>query len=419
MPKTALQTKLGFNLNLTPLLKNSFRLLSMPYMELLSEINQALENNILLTEDQSKNTENSYSAHTHADDNSIMQIESKQSLFVSLENQLRNANLTTQQYDIASIIIENLTEEGFLEVDIDVITRVYLRNHPKHAINAKDCELVRSYIQDNFEPFGIASLNTQDFLLLQVNHQPNIDHKTLIIQLLSGKIDLDLISSKQRQQFLATIKSLAKTPVDNFDANIEQQYIHTDITVDKDDGDWRVSLRALPAIVINKEYLSLRSQIQDKTLFNEHLVAARGLVSFIEYRNQCLQLIARMLVIKQEQALTKGVKFLTPLSQKQLASELNMGESTLSRLIKDRYMNTPIGVIKIKDLFSSNVGNHASKSVKQIISEIIHQEAKALSDQKITNLLIEKNITISRRTVTKYREALKIPCARNRIHSSI
>jgi RNA polymerase sigma-54 factor len=96
-----------------------------------------------------------------------------------------------------------------------------------------------------------------------------------------------------------------------------------------------------------------------------------------------------------------------------------MGESTLSRLIKDRYMNTPIGVIKIKDLFSSSVGNHASKSVKQIISEIIHQETKALSDQKITNLLIEKNITISRRTVTKYREALKIPCARHRIHSSI
>lgn len=414
MPKTALQTKLGFNLNLTPLLKNSLRLMSMPYMELLTEINLALENNILLTEVQAKNTENSYSASTHTDDNFLQKIESIQSLFASLDNQLRNANLTTQQYNIASIIIENLTVDGFLEPGIETITRVYLRNNPRHKVGDKECELVRIYIQNNFEPFGVASLNTQDFLILQVNQQPNIKHKRLLSQLLLGGIEIDLISSEQRRNFISVINTLAKTPADNFDANIQHQYIYTDITIEKDDDNWHISLRELPSIVINKEYLSLRSRIHDKTLFNEHLVAARGLVSFIEYRNQCLQLIAKMLVVKQEQALTKGLKFLKPLSQKQLALELHMGESTLSRLIKDRYMNTPIGVIKIKDLFSSSVGNHASKSIQKIISEIIHQETKALSDQKITNLLIQKNISISRRTVTKYREALNMPCARHR-----
>ncbi|AYQ57689.1 hypothetical protein MS2017_2031 [Bathymodiolus thermophilus thioautotrophic gill symbiont] len=412
MPKISLQTKLGFNLNLTPLLKNSIKLLSMPYVELLSEVNQALENNMLLTENQTKTTESSY--YSRNQEEVISQISSKPSLFSSLESQLRNANLTTLQHNIAQIIFENITEKGFLEVDIAFIARIFIKKHSQQTIDNQDCEQVRQYIQNNFEPLGVASLSVQDFLLLQLNQQSNIKHKSLFVQLLLAQIDLDAISPKQRNQFLALIKTLSKTPVDNFDNNADRQYIQTDIAIEKEGENWHIHLRTLPSIAINKKYLSLRAHIQDKTLFNEHLMAARSLISFLSYRNQFLQLITKELIVKQTQALTKGLKYLTPLTQKQLAIELNIGESTLSRLIKNRYMDTPIGTIRIKDLFSSNVGNYASKSVQQIIKSIIQRETKPLSDQKITNLLIQKNINISRRTVTKYRKTLNIPCAKYR-----
>lgn len=414
MPKNSLQTNIGFNFNLTPLLKNSIRLLSMPYTELLSEINEALEKNIVLTENDSYTSDNFYSKTSQADENYQLQIESTDSLFFNLENQLLNSALSEQGINIANIIIENLTEEGFLEVNIDVILSVFHRQHPNEKINTGQCENIRHYIQTNFEPFGVASFNMQDFMLLQINQQPDIKDKPLISKLLLGTLDINEINLKQRSHLLSIIKTLSKTPVDGLYDNNQNQYIQSDITIENHANEWQISLRSLPSITLNKEYLSLRSKIKDKSLFNEHLVAARGLIGFVEYRNQLLQLISKALVEKQSEALTKGLLYLNPLSQKQLAQELTIGESLLSRLIKGKYADTPIGVIQIKDLFSSSVNHHSSTSVKQMVKNIISKENKALSDQKITNLLIQKDIHISRRTVTKYRKALKIPCARDR-----
>jgi len=414
MPKNLLQTNLGFNLNLTPLLKNSIKLLSMPYTELLSEINQALEKNIVLTENNSYEDDNFISNRSGIDENYQFQVESKDSFFSNLESQLLNSTLSHQDCNIAKIIFENLTEEGFLEVNIDAIGRAFKRQHPHDEINTNQCESVRQYIQVNFEPLGIASFNTQDFLLFQINQLHDIKDKSLISELLLGKLDINKINSKQRDYLLSIIKTLAKTPVDSINVNDQNQYIQTDVTIENNMNEWQVKLRSLPAITLNKEYLSLRSRIKDKSLFNEHLIAARGLIGFIEYRNQLLQTITGTLVEKQRQALQKGLRYLKPLSQKQLAQELNIGESSLSRLLKGKYADTPIGVIQIKDLFSSSVNHHSSTSVKQMVNDIINKENKALSDQKITNLLIQKGIHISRRTVTKYRKALKIPCARDR-----
>ena len=130
MPKNSLQTNLGFNLNLTPLLKNSIKLLSMPYTELLSEINQALEKNIVLTENNSYADDNFISNRSGIDENYQFQVESKDSFFSNLESQLLNSTLSHQDVNIAKIIFENLTEEGFLEVNIDVIGRVLKDNIP-------------------------------------------------------------------------------------------------------------------------------------------------------------------------------------------------------------------------------------------------------------------------------------------------
>lgn len=412
MPKNLLQQKLGFNINLTPLLKNSIGLLTMPYDDLLVEINNALEENMLLVENTEKVGDYS-SNYEKSNEDIFAKLEHKESIFSNLENQLLNIGLTAEQLNIAYIMVENLTEVGFLEVNIETIMRIYLRKHPKSKINTQQCEEVREKMQINLEPFGIASFNTQDFFLLQINHSKNIADKSLIVKLLLGDVDISQVTSAQKDSFLSTVKLLTKIPIDNLD-NIQNSYIQPDIFIEKKEDNWRIHLKKLPDITINKEYLSFRTQIPDKTLFNEHLAIARGLISSLAYRNQYLQQIAKALVVKQQQALTKGLECLLPLTQKQLAFELGMGESTLSRLIKDKYMDTPIGVISIQDLFSANIGKHASKSIQHKITQIIHNENKTLSDQKICDLLIQDKVDICRRTVTKYRKKLNIPCAHHR-----
>ena len=412
MPKNSLQQKTTFNLNLSLSLKNSIELLAMPYDDLLIEINNALEENIVLTENTEKISEYP-STYEKINENDFVKLEYKESLFSNLENQLLYLGLTNEQLNIAHIMVENLTEVGFLEVSIKTIMHIYLRKHPNSQINTQQCDAVKEKMQTNLEPFGIASFNTQDFLLLQVSHSKDIVDKSTIMQLLSGEIDINQVTTTQKHNFLDAIKLLPKTPVDNLD-NIQNSYIRPDIFIEKVEGKWCISLKKLPAITVNKEYLSLRKQIPDKTLFNEHLAVARGLIGFLSYRNQCLQQITKVLITKQPQALIKGLEYLLPLTQKQLALELDIGESTLSRLIKNKYMETPIGIIKIQDLFSANVGNHASKSIQHRIIQIIQNENVALSDQKICDLLTQDEIVICRRTITKYRKKLNIPSARHR-----
>ena len=414
MPKSRLQTKNSFNLNLTPLLKNSLKLLSMPHIELLSEINRALENNITLVEKESKSSNNKHFDGKKTQEEQQLQIESKLSLFDALLDQLSYTGFNKQQLTIAQIIIENITESGFLEVNIDFVARAHNRNHPDNKVSRQSCETVRNFIQNNFEPLGISAFNTQEFLSLQIKKQKNSEHSTLFIKLLAEKIDINKINSTQKDAFLSTIKKLPKTPVDNFKNDTQTQYIQADADIEKNELGWHITLKVLPNIAINKEYLALRPQIKDKILFNQHLLAARGLINFIEYRQQQLQLIIETLITKQEKALIKGIKHLLPLSQKELAFELNIGESTLSRLLKNKYIDTPIGVIRIQELFSAKIDNYASKSIQQKIVMIIQKENKPLSDQKIVHLLNQDNINISRRTVTKYRKALNIPCARYR-----
>ncbi len=411
MPKHSLQQKLSFNFNLTPLLKNSINLLSMPYDDLLVEVNNALKENIILTKNTKKTDE--FYVNNKINEDSFAKLTFKESLFSSLENQLPNIGLTEKQLNIAYIMLENLTEVGFLEINIEAIIRIYSRKHSKDQVNIQQCEMVKNKMQTNLDPFGIASFNTQDFLLLQVNHKGNLADQSLIVKLLSGETDISQITEIQRCNFIKVVKYLNKTPADNL-GNIQNSYIQPDIFINKADDGWRISLKKLPAIMLNKEYLALRKQIPDKTLFNEHLSIARGLVDFLTYRNQYLQRISKALVAKQHQALNKGLEYILPLTQKQLALELDMGESTLSRLIKNKYMDTPIGTIKIQDLFSANVGNHAAKSIQHRIIQIIHNESIALSDQKICDLLTRDRIVICRRTITKYRKKLNIPCARYR-----
>jgi RNA polymerase sigma-54 factor len=165
MPKNSLQQKTTFNLNLSLSLKNSIELLAMPYDDLLIEINNALEENIVLTENTEKISEYP-STYEKINENDFVKLEYKESLFSNLENQLLYLGLTNEQLNIAHIMVENLTEVGFLEVSIKTIIHIYLRKHPNSQINTQQCDAVKEKMQTNLEPFGIASFNTQDFLLL-------------------------------------------------------------------------------------------------------------------------------------------------------------------------------------------------------------------------------------------------------------
>jgi RNA polymerase sigma-54 factor len=115
-------------------------------------------------------------------------------------------------------------------LEVATIIHSYLRKHPNSQINTQQCDAVKEKMQTNLEPFGIASFNTQDFLLLQVSHSKDIVDKSTIMQLLSGEIDINQVTTTQKHNFLDAIKLLPKTPVDNLD-NIQNSYIRPDIAL--------------------------------------------------------------------------------------------------------------------------------------------------------------------------------------------
>jgi RNA polymerase sigma-54 factor len=159
----------------------------------------------------------------------------------------------------------------------------------------------------------------------------------------------------------------------------------------------------------------MAEQIDDKKTkqyIKEQISQANQLITQIDMRNDTLRKVAQVVLAEQSEFFLKGPKFLKPLTQKEVAEKIGVHETTVSRIANAKYVDTDWGIIPIKNLFSNAVGdgNQSKNSVKEIIREIIqeHQGEKALSDQKITDLLVGKGINVARRTVAKYRKELNI-----------
>ncbi|MDR5658974.1 RNA polymerase factor sigma-54 [Serpentinicella sp. ANB-PHB4] len=448
--------RMGYGLHLeqtqklvmTPQLKQAIQILQFTSMELEKFIETELEINPVLEVDIAekpygeadaeskkidwkeyvKKDSSSYSVQTNsADEENEFSFESVTSKETSLqEHLLFQCHLTflnNNHKKIGEYIIDSLDENGYLTLPLDEI--------------AKDLKTDVNIIGDvldiiqNFDPSGVAARNLNECLLLQLRNLEVKNEKVFTIvenyleEVASRKYPLIAkkigIKTTEVQEICDFIKTLEPKPGRKF-SKINNNYVIPDVIITKigDEYVTQVNDNKVPRLIIRDDYkkllLSEEQNEEAVKYLNDKLNSAAWLIKSIEQRRQTIYNVVQSILKKQKQFFEKGKKHLRPMTLKEVAEEIEVHESTVSRATTGKYVETPIGVFELKYFFSSGVEGfsgeeYASESIKNYIKDIVNEEdaSKPLSDDKIAKQLAIKGINISRRTVAKYRDDLNIP----------
>ncbi|MFA0195238.1 RNA polymerase factor sigma-54 [Vibrio artabrorum] len=475
--KPSLQLKLGQQLAMTPQLQQAIRLLQLSTLDLQQEIQEALESNPLLDveegneeaptseekpssdEKESVDTteqdlpdssdliekseigneleidttwEDVYSANTGNtgialdDDMPVYQGETTESLHDYLLWQLDLTPFTETDRSIALTLIDAIDDYGYLTVTCEDI----LENFVNEEIELDEIEAVRKRIQQ-FDPLGVASVNLQDCLLLQLatfpQDTPWLNEAKLVLtshidQL--GNRDYKLVIKETKlkeaelREVLQLIQQLDPRPGSKITPD-ETEYVVPDVSVFKDLGKWVVTINpdSVPKLKVNQQYASLSSKgnSADNQYIRSNLQEAKWLIKSLESRNETLLKVARCIVEHQRDFFEHGEEAMKPMVLNDVALAVDMHESTISRVTTQKFMHTPRGIFELKYFFSSHVstdngGECSSTAIRALIKKLVAAEntAKPLSDSKIAALLADQGIQVARRTIAKYRESLGI-----------
>ena len=351
-----------------------------------------------------------------------------------LMEQINLLNLTDQDLFIAHHLVDGLNEEGMLELDL---LEILESAPPQWGLELDQIEAVLHLIQ-HLDPLGIAAANLQECLLIQLKALPeSTPMKSDAIVIVNEYItslasrDFTLLSKKahltetELQAVIKLIQSLNPKPGAGFTAR-EVQYVIPDVMVRKINGRWTVELNPTinPRIRVNPEYSALIKRSDnspDQHYLKDQMQEAKWFIKSLQQRNDTLLRVATKIVEVQRGFLEHGEEAMKPLVLHDIAEEVGLHESTISRVTTQKYIDTPLGVFELKYFFSSHVstnsgGEVSSTAIRALIKRLIADESvrKPLSDSKIANLLSQKNVKVARRTIAKYRESLMIPPSNER-----
>ncbi len=349
--------------------------------------------------------------------------EEEVSLYEHLINQLDISDISAQERPIGAYILRNIDDNGYLTVTKHEIASVL-------GIDKDKVSQVLKRVQ-GFDPPGVGARSLRECLLLQLKRR-GILTQTLKIIVLEHLRDIAAnhystiakklkLSTAKVQAMCDLIKTLEPKPGRPFAGRSTIRYIIPDVEAEKTENGYVISLRdfCAPRITINKVYqnmLSNPNSDREVTQFLiERLQSAHRLIKAIDQRRTTIQRVVSAIIHYQSDFLAYGILHLKPMNLKQIAVETELHESTVSRAISGKYVQTPRGIFELKFFFDHGVvdlGGRtvASQSIKQIIHDIVQSEdvLKPYSDAAIVDLLMEKGIELSRRTVAKYREVLGI-----------
>lgn len=359
---------------------------------------------------------------------------SSESLREHLLWQIRMMPLSATDQRIAESIIDGIDDNGLLSVSLDEVLEGVRRDDP--AIEMDEVETVLHMVQ-SFEPVGVAARDLRECLLLQLRALPaqtpwRDEALQLLQELFAALAGRDFNQIKRRLKLddeeltfvTRLIQSLNPRPGSQI-SNSRTEYIAPDVIVRKVKGSWRVELNAeaTPRLRINTQYARLARQAkgEDATTLKNHLQEARWLIKSLQSRNETLLKVATSIVEHQRDFLEKGEVGMKPMVLHDIAEELGMHESTISRTTTRKYMHTPRGIFELKYFFSSHVGTASggecsSTAIRAMLKKLIGEESpnKPLSDSRLTEILSAEGINVARRTVAKYREAMAIPPSNER-----
>jgi RNA polymerase sigma-54 factor len=356
-------------------------------------------------------------------------IGSQGNLYSHLLWQLNMSNLTDFQRNIGVCIIENLNEDGYLDATWDEIIR-------DGECSREEAAAVLETIQ-KFDPVGVASVDMRECLLIQAGFQGlsgTVVEKIIenhLVDLENRKYDriAKKLGIKQEEVFAAigVIQSFDPKPGRQY-LNEETIYITPDIYVIKVGDDYEILQNedGLPKLRVSSYYRDVLREGKEipenaRTYLQEKLRSAAWLIKSIHQRQRTIYKVTESIVKFQCRFLDKGVTELKPMVLRDVAEDIGMHESTVSRVTTNKYVHTPQGLFELKYFFNSSIrsfdgDSFASESVKEHIRNIIKAEDRSnpRSDQEIAEMLIGKNINVARRTVAKYREAMGMLPSRKR-----
>jgi len=466
-----LELKLTQKLILTPQLQQSIKLLQLPLIELQQDINQELMNNPMLEvverEDEERTESASMSEQTEEEKTEDFDLEaplekmfgfttddyfeerssdgrdlgyfgneeqeeglspfernrSRISLYDHLLWQLRLSNVPEDVGRAAEVVINNLNSDGYLQASLEEIAKL-------SEVDLETAEKALKFVQ-GLDPAGVGARNLQECLLLQL--EPLNLKGTLIEHILrDGFKELETKKYKQLaskfntslEEILAAVKiieGLEPRPGRNY-SDEEPIHIVPDVIVEESDGKFIITLNdeGIPKLRLSNYYRKLLANKdslspEERKFLEEKLRSAVWLLKSLDQRNRTIYRVTESILKFQEEFFRKGFKYLKPLNLRDVAEDLGMHESTISRVTSNKYIQCPQGLLSFRFFFSNAVptdtGNMASSTVKDMIKQIIEKEdpRAPLNDQKIADILKSRGINIARRTVAKYREELKIP----------
>ncbi|MBI6529434.1 RNA polymerase factor sigma-54 [Proteus vulgaris] len=334
---------------------------------------------------------------------------------------------------IAISIIDAVDETGYLTVTTDDI----LLGMGDDEIELDEVEAVLKRIQ-RFDPIGVAARDLKECLLIQLSafstDTPYLKETQLVIsqhlELLGNRDFRQLMrQTKLREETLKSvieiIQSLDPKPGLSIDTG-ESEYVIPDILVKKSGERWQVELNtdSIPRLRINETYAALGQSTQNESdgkFIRDNLQEAKWLIKSLESRNETLLKVAYCIVDTQQAFFELGEEHMKPLVLADIAEQVEMHESTISRVTTQKFLHCPRGIFELKYFFSSHVntdsgGEASSTAIRALVKKLIAAEnpAKPLSDSKLADMLAELGIQVARRTVAKYRESLSIPPSNQR-----
>jgi RNA polymerase sigma-54 factor len=476
MLKPSLQLKLSQQLTMTPQLQQAIRLLQLPVMELQTQIQTALDENVMLeVEEPEASPEDGQAAESSqsesddpeefadaepevavaaeadwedsqktgpseapksADPRTTVEYadRSEETLRDHLLWQLELENLDPRTTAIGQAIIDAINDDGYMTDDAETIRATLA---PDVLVSIEDIENVLVKLVQQFDPVGVGARSVSECVQLQLKqlsagthgldlamriaaeHLPLVaEHQYGVLKRLLRASDSDIEAA------IALVRACQPRPGANV-FTAPPEYVVPDVFVRRHEGQWVVELNnsMSPQLRVNQLYAGSLGRGEEYDALKAQLQEARWLIRSLEIRNETLLKVALTIVQRQTEFLEQGEEYMRPMVLRDVAEAIEMHESTVSRVTTNKYMHTPRGVFEFRFFFSSHVagdaGDQSSTAVRAKIRKLVSAEdpEKPLSDSQIAQMLSEGGVTVARRTVAKYREAMKIPSSSDRKRS--
>ena len=406
-------------LSMTPQLRKSIDLLQLSRIEIINKINAEIEDNpFIIKKDPAEILSPGY------DDELMANLPEMVTLPSYLQNQLEDLRLTNEENKIGAVIIQSLDESGLLSIDLDELEELL-----EFKSSVEDIRLVLENIIQHLDPAGIGARNFKELVYLQLKRKDlSMNQQELVHEILfnpdfknfehAKSTLLDRFPAEEIQQTLSLIKACDLSPGLDFES-IQMIYPDVEILPAKEGLDIQFIQENFPQLSLDSELEQLAKDKKNPVniALQEKIADAKWLIRSVKKRNETVREVGELICRMQAEFLLGQSLQLNPLSNLELARELKLSPSTISRILRSKYIQTPKGAVSMRSLLSASVSKTRRVTPQQLMEEIarvISDSPQKLSYQKLVEMLNKRGFNLARRTITKYRLKLNIPNSRKR-----